>query len=176
MFEVIPAVDLSDGKLCRLAIGGPAPVDAFGHKRLAGASKFVVQEITKRFKADLETTELMKKSKMYVKGINDIPEIRAVNPGHLVRCGHSSPYDVNFGMEIGAAAVQLLIKDITGVTVANVKGSTIQYMATADAIKQRFVDPDLIAYYENLGFCFGRKPASVDIKFVKVEGAFERHL
>ena len=153
-----------------------APSDAFGHKRLAGASKYVVQELTKRFQADPETTELMKKTKMYIKDINDIPEIRAVNPGHLVRCGHSSPYDVNFGMEIGAAAVQLLLNDIFGVTVANVKGSTVQYMATADAIKQRYVDPDLIAFYENLGVCFGRNPVPIKMKFQKVEGAFERHL
>ena len=47
----------------------------------------------------------MKKVKMFVKGLYEIPEIREVRPGHLVRCGHSSAYDVNFGKEAGAAAV-----------------------------------------------------------------------
>ena len=41
MLEVIPAIDLSDGKLCRLAIGGPAPVDAFRGDPLAAAEAFI---------------------------------------------------------------------------------------------------------------------------------------
>ncbi len=153
-----------------------AGVDAFGHKRLAGASKYVVQEITKRFKADPDTLDLMKKTKMLVPGINDIPEIRAVNPGHLVRCGHASPYDVNFGKEVGGAAVLLLLNKISGVTVAGVAGDTVRYMATAEAIKQRYVDLNLVSFYEQLGTNFGRKAAAVTPKLVKIAGPVERHL
>ncbi len=76
-----------------------APADAFGHKRLAGAGNYVCQQLIKRLKADPSIKDLMKKTGMYVKGINEIPEVRAVAPGHLVRCGHSSAYDVNFGKE-----------------------------------------------------------------------------
>ena len=74
-----------------------AGVDAFGHKRLAGAGKYVCQELTKRLKADSEIPGLMQREKMFVKGVYEIPEVRSVLPGHLVRSGHSSPYDVNFG-------------------------------------------------------------------------------
>src|SRR3989338_8184947 len=116
-----------------------AGVDAFGHKRLAGAGRYVCQQLEKRFKADASVKDLMIKEKMYVKGIYEIPEVRSVVPGHLVRCGHSSPYDVNFGKEVGAAAVYLLTQNISSVTVAGIDGSTVLYMNTADAIKQRHV-------------------------------------
>ncbi len=153
-----------------------AAVDAFGHRRLAGAGKYVVQELTKRFKSDPETTDWMKKSKMYVKGINDIPEIRAVNPGHLVRCGHTSAFDANFGREVGAAAVLLLLNNLTGVTVVGISGNTIRYMNTIEAIRQRYVEESLISFYETLGVCFGRKPVKVEMAFQKIEGGIERHL
>jgi 6-phosphofructokinase 1 len=94
----------------------------------------------------------------------------------LVRCGHSSVYDVNFGKEAGAAAVVLLHGGMTGVTVAGVIGREIRYMNTTDAIKQRHVDPALVAYHEQLGVCFGRKPAVVNMEFKKIEGKIERPL
>jgi 6-phosphofructokinase 1 len=153
-----------------------ADADAFGHKRLTGAGKYVCNELTKRFKNDAETLSLMKREKMCVKGIYEIPEVRAVTPGHLVRCGHSSVYDVNFGKEAGAAAVVLLHGGMTGVTVAGVIGREIRYMNTTDAIKQRHVDPALVAYHEQLGVCFGRKPAVVNMEFKKIEGKIERPL
>ena len=153
-----------------------AGVDAFGHKRLAGAGKYVCQQFEKRFKADPGIKDLMIKEKMYVKGIYEIPEICAVSPGHLVRCGHSSPYDVNFGKEVGAAAVHLLAKNISGVTVAGIDGATILYMNTADAIKQRHVDGDLITYHENLGTCFGRPPKKLTLQTKELKGTPCRHL
>jgi 6-phosphofructokinase 1 len=153
-----------------------AGVDAFGHKRLAGAGKYVCHQLEKRFKADPEVRNLMVKEKMYVKGIYEIPEIRAVVPGHLVRCGHSSPYDVNFGREVGAAAVHLLCQNISGVTVAGIDGSTILYMPTAEAIKQRHVDPDLISYHENLGTCFGRPTQKLSLQAKEIKGKPSRHL
>ena len=93
-----------------------AGVDSFGHKRLAGAGKYVVHQLTKRFKADQSVTDLMKKEKMYVKDLYEVPEVRGVNPGHLVRCGHSSVYDVNFGKEAGGDIPQVWVTEKTDST------------------------------------------------------------
>lgn len=153
-----------------------AGVDAFGHKRLAGAANYVCQELSKRFKKDPATIESMKKINMYVKGICEAPEVRAVTPGHLVRCGHSSPYDVSFGKEVGASAVLLLLNGMSGVTVAGLSGQKVRYMETAEAIKQRHVDLNLVSFYEDLGVCFGRKPAKTDVKFERISPPVERHL
>ncbi len=151
-------------------------VDAFGHKRLAGAAKYVCDQLSKKFKADPSIKEFFKKHGLFVPGINEAPEVRSVTPGHLVRCGHSSPYDVNFGKECGAAAVLLLQKGITAVTVVGVNGNEVRYMTTADAIKQRHVDLAQVALYESMGVCFGRKPEQYQPVFKKVEGKVERHL
>ena len=150
--------------------------DAFGHKKLAGAGKFVCQQLTKRFKEDASIKEFMKEQKMFVEGIYEVPEIRSVAPGHLVRCGHASAYDANFGLEAGAAAVQLLMNDITGVTVVKVEGSEIRYVDTKKAIEQRHVDLDLVTLHEHLGMSFGRKKQAFKPTFKKVEGKIERHL
>lgn len=133
-----------------------AGIDAFGHKKLAGAAKYVCQDLEKRLKADSEVKKFMQETGQFVQATNEIPEIRSITPGHLVRCGSSSSYDVNFGKEAGAGAVLLLLRGITGVTVCGVKGSDIQYQKTADIIKQRHVDLNLVSLYENLGVCFGR--------------------
>ena len=152
-----------------------APVDAFGHKRLAGAGNYVCQQLTKRLKTDKEIVNLMKKSGMYVKGINEIPEVRAVTPGHLVRCGHSSAYDVNFGKEVGAGAFILLNQGITGVTVAGINDGKVRYMDTKEAIKQRFVDTHQVAIYETMGICFGRNSGTVNTEVKKLTGKIDRH-
>ena len=151
-------------------------VDAFGHKRLAGAASYVCQELTKRFKKDSSIAGAMKQINMFVKGLCEIPEVRAVTPGHLVRCGHSSAFDVNFGKEAGGAAVLLLLNNVSGVTVAGISGDKIKYMNTPEAIKQRHVDLNLVAFYEELGMCFGRKALKIKPQFEKVEGPIERHL
>lgn len=153
-----------------------APVDAFGHKRLAGAGNYVCQQLTKRLKADSSIPAAMKKAGMFVKGINEIPEVRAVTPGHLVRCGHSSAYDVNFGKEVGGGAFILLNQGITGVTVAGINGGKVRYMDTKEAIKQRHVDLQQVAIYEAMGICFGRAPGAVNTKAEKLSGIVERHL
>lgn len=153
-----------------------AGVDAFGHKKLAGAGKYAVQEITKRFKADPQIRDLMKKSRMYVEKMNEIPEIRSVVPGHLVRCGHSSAYDVCFGKEAGAAAVMLLHKGLVGVTIVGIDGENVRYMESKKAIVQRHVDLSQVEVYEQMGVCFGRKPGAYQPKFEKAEGKITRHL
>ena len=151
-----------------------AGVDSFGHKRLAGAGKFVVNQLTEKFKNDPDIAKFMKEEKLFVKGLYEIPEVRSVVPGHLVRCGHSSVYDVNFGKEAGASAVVLLKNGLSGVTVVGVSHGKIKYVQTADAIKQRYVDLSMVSFYENLGVCFGRKPEKVKIEIDKQQGAIER--
>jgi len=152
-----------------------APVDAFGHKRLAGAGNYVCQQLIKRLKADPSIKDLMTKTGMFVKGINEIPEVRAVTPGHLVRCGHSSAYDVNFGKEVGAAAYILLSQGISGVTVAGISNGNIRYIDTKEAIKQHLVNTHQVAIYEAMGTCFGRIPQKIQTRVEKLEQAKERH-
>jgi 6-phosphofructokinase 1 len=153
-----------------------AGVDAFGHKKLAGAGKYVRQQLEKRLKADPAVIEFMKKTGMHVPGIYVIPEVREVTPGHLVRSGGSSSYDVNFGYKAGAAAVLLLLEGKTGNTVVNVEGPRVSYLPTEEAIKRREVDVREIALFESLGTCFGRKPEKYVHEFVRVEGQAQRHL
>ena len=153
-----------------------AGVDAFGHKKLAGAGKYVCQELIKRFKTDGEITKFMRDCHMFVEGIHNIPETREVAPGHLVRCGFSSAYDVNFGMESGAAAVMLLQKGLTGVTVMGVYGDEIRYMKTKDAIQQRHVDLNLVAFFETIGICFGRKAVLFSPEFKEIKAIPERYM
>jgi 6-phosphofructokinase 1 len=153
-----------------------AGVDAFGHKKLAGAGKYVRQQIEKRLKADPEVIEFMKKTGMHVPGIYIIPEVREVTPGHLVRSGGSSAYDVNFGYKSGAAAVLLLLEGRTGNTVVNVEGQKISYLPTEEAIKRREVDVKEIALFESLGTCFGRKPEKYTYEFVEESRQPQRHL
>ncbi len=153
-----------------------AGIDSFGHKKLAGAGKYVRQELTARFKKDPSIKEFMKKEKMFVPMLYEIPEVREVTPGHLVRCGHSSAYDVNFGKEAGAAAVILLEKGISGVTIVEISGKKIRYVNTQEAIKQRQVNLDLIALYETMGICFGRRPQPFNPELEEVKGHIERYL
>ncbi len=138
-----------------------AGTDAFGHKKLAGSGKYVRGELEKRMNKDPEMKEFMKRIGSFVPGVYELPEIREVVPGHLVRSGLTSALDANFGKEAGAAAVKLLASGISGVTIVNVDGAgNIRYIPTAAAIKQRHVELGLVALYENLGICFGRAPGN----------------
>lgn len=144
-----------------------AGVDAFGHKKLAGAGKYIRQQLEKRLKADADVQAFMKRTGMYVPGIYVIPEVREVTPGHLVRSGHSSAYDVNFGYKAGAGAVLLLREGRTGNTVTGVEGFKVLYMPTTEAIKRREVDIKELALFESLGTCFGRKPVEFKAELVE---------
>jgi len=159
-----------------LLVDESAGVDAFGHKKLAGAGKYVRQQLEKRLKTDPDVKEFMKKTGMYVPGVYEIPEAREVTPGHLVRSGGSSAFDVNFGYKAGAAGVLLLLEGKSGNTIASVAGEKIHYMETAEAIKRRGVDVKEIALFEGLGTCFGRTPVKYAHFFEKVSGTPERHL
>jgi 6-phosphofructokinase 1 len=138
-----------------------AGVDSFGHKKLAGSGKYVAQEIQKRLKADAGMTAFMKREGLLVQGLNDLPEVRTITPSHLVRSGSSSAYDVNFGMQAGAGAVELLVKGIAGVTVVDYKDGKVTYLPTKEAIRQRHVSLGDVALYEQLGITFGRPTAAV---------------
>ncbi len=153
-----------------------AGMDSFGHKKLAGAAKYACQELTKRLKADPEIKGLMKQAHMYVEKMNEIPEVRSVVPGHLVRCGHSSAFDVCFGKEAGAAAVMLLQQGIVGVTIVGIDGAQVRYMESKKAIVQRHVDLDQVSVYEQMGVCFGRPVNAYTPKFEKAEGRIARHM
>jgi 6-phosphofructokinase 1 len=153
-----------------------AGVDSFGHKKLAGAAKFACQELSKRLKADPEVKDLMRKAGMFVEKMNEAPEVRSVVPGHLVRCGHSSAFDVCFGKEAGAAGVILLKQGITGVTIVGIDGNQIRYMESKKAIVQRHVDLDQVSVYEQMGVCFGRPLGAYKPVFEKAEGRIARHL
>jgi 6-phosphofructokinase len=118
----------------------------------------------------------MMREKLYVEGIQEIPEIRAVTLGHLVRCGRSSVYDVNFGKEVGASAVVLLTSGLSDVTVTGLRHGKIEYIPTAEAIKQRHVDLNTVALYEKLGLCFGRVAADTTLSFAQKQEAIERFL
>ncbi|MFC1809467.1 6-phosphofructokinase [Candidatus Omnitrophota bacterium] len=149
-------------------------IDAFGHKKLSGAGKYVVKELTNRLKNDDEIKTFMKEQGLFVEGLYEVPEVRDVNPGHLVRCGAASAYDVNFGKEAGAGAVRLLSEGITGVTVVKVIGKHISYMDTHEAIKQRHVDLEQVALYEQLGVCLGRVPVDYKPDFIRTTGTIDR--
>jgi 6-phosphofructokinase 1 len=151
-------------------------VDAFGHKKLAGAGKYVRQQIEKRMKADPEVREFMKRTGMYAPGVYEIPEVREIAPSHLVRSGQTSAYDVNFGYRTGAAAVLLLLEGRAGNTVVDLSGKKISYMPTSEAIKRREVDVSEVALFESLGICFGRKPQKFQYEAVQAKGVIERHL
>jgi 6-phosphofructokinase 1 len=152
-----------------------AGVDAFGHKKLAGAGRYVAQELGKRLKKDPGVKGFMERAGMFVPGVYEIPEVREVTPGHLVRSGQSSAYDVNFGMRAGAAAVFLLINGKTGTTVVSLNGKDIHYLPTAEAIKRREVDRDELALFESLGTCFGRKPEKYLYQMTELTEVKERY-
>ncbi len=173
-YMIVVAEGIKDAGGHEIVDENSAP-DAFGHKRLAGAGTYVSQQLSKRLKADNSIQGLMIKAGMYVKGINEIPEVRAVTPGHLVRCGHSSAYDVNFGKEVGAGAFILLNQGIFGVTVAGISAGKVRYMETKEAIKQRYVDTNQVSIDAAQGICFGRSQGSVNTQPVKLSVAPERH-
>jgi len=143
-------------------------IDAFGHKKLSGAAKYVRKMLETRLQNDSEIKTFMKETGMFIEGMNETPEIREVNPGHLVRCGQTSAYDVNFGRSVGAGAVTLLTKGVSGVTVVGVDGRDIAYMPSKQAIVQRHVDLEEISLYEAMGICFGREPKKFEPKLLEV--------
>lgn len=148
--------------------------DAFGHRKLMGAGKYVVKQIEDRIKADQEIRQFMKKTGQFVEGVYEIPEVREIRPSHLVRCGFSTAVDSNFGLEVGSAAVELISRGVFGVTVVSYRGGKIEYMDVADAIVQRHVDQSDIVMAETLGMSFGRKRERGSVEAIKITGVPQR--
>jgi 6-phosphofructokinase 1 len=172
-YTIVVAEGMTDAKGEQI-FDESAGTDAFGHKKLAGAGKYVRKRLEGIMKKDPEMKEFMERNGILVSGVYELPEIREVTPGHLVRAGASSAYDVNFGREAGAAAVILLTKGLAGNTVVKVRGTTITYKPTADVIKQRHVDLNTVSFFEKLGTCFGRKPGEYIPEVAEEKGAIER--
>ncbi|MDR1965747.1 MAG: 6-phosphofructokinase [Synergistaceae bacterium] len=168
MYSIVVAEGIKgeDGKL----FTDGASNDAFGHVKLAGAAKYVRSALEERMRSDPEIEKFMKDSGMYVEGVLEIPEVREVTPGHLVRSGGTSAYDVSFGKEIGGAAVVLLLEGISGVTVYGIADGEIRYMPTKQAIVQRYVNLEMVSYYEQMDVCFGRHPKPFEPSFKNNDG------
>jgi len=145
--------------------------DSFGHQKLGGVGANISKTLQDYSREDADYwRSVFDRNGVFIEGINKLPEVRDLLPGHLVRCGHSTPYDVSFGKQCGGAAVTLLLNGITGVTVAGICEGEIRYMPIKDAIKQRYVNLKDVEFYEKLGVCFGRKQVSEyrpDLKQVK---------
>ncbi|MCB1172592.1 MAG: 6-phosphofructokinase [Leptospiraceae bacterium] len=170
---VLVAEGLRDANGEELVDKTAAP-DSFGHRPLIGAGKYVVRELEERLKNDPDIRGFMQETHQLVAGLYEVPEVRDVRPGHLVRCGHTTAFDVSFGLQVGAGALELARKGIFGVTVAAFREGEVQYMDCARAIEQRYVDLAEITLYESFGICFGRKPVDTEIKFTKIERRPER--
>ncbi|MBU2228785.1 6-phosphofructokinase [Patescibacteria group bacterium] len=151
-----------------------ARADSFGHKKLAGAGKYVAKILEERLEKDPEIKQFMKEQGMFVEGLYEIPEVRAIVPSHLVRSGFTSSYDANFGIEAGAGAVYLLLDGIHNVTVTGYQNGTFSYMDIAEAIARRSVDLEKVELYEQIGFCFGRVRKDFTAKHKKVKGKIDR--
>jgi 6-phosphofructokinase 1 len=144
--------------------------DAFGHRKLMGAGRYVVKQIEDRIKVDQEIKDFMKRTGQFVAGVYEIPEVREIRPSHLVRCGFSSAVDSNFGLEVGSAAVELVHQGVFAVTVVSYNAGKIEYMDVKDAIVQRHVDLNDAALYEALGVSFGRPPVKTSATAQKITG------
>lgn len=151
-----------------------AGTDAFGHKKLAGAGKYVRQQLEDRMKDDPKIKDFMKEMGLFVEGVYEAFEVREIVPEHLVRCGNASAYDTNFGFEAGAAAVLLLLEGKSGVTVTGIKGNQVSYIPAEKAIEQRHVDLDQVPLYEAAGITFGRKSENFKPKFSEYKGQVDR--
>ena len=152
--------------------------DSFGHVKLRGFGANLRKQLESLAKDDKDYWKtILSENGTYIKGINEIPEVRDILPGHLVRCGYSTPYDISFGKQCGGSAVLLLLKGKTGVTVVGLEEGKIKYMPIKDAIKQRHVNPKDVEFYEQLGVCFGRKPKDSFVPVIEeVEGKIIRYM
>jgi len=146
-----------------------ASTDSFGHKKLGGTGKFVRSSLASRMKQDAEMEHFMKSQGLFVEEMNVLPEIRETVPGYLIRSGNTTALDANFGKDTGASAVILIANGITGVTVTGIKDGKINYIKTHKAIKQRFVDLNMVSFYETMGVCFGRKPEKFTPEFEEID-------
>lgn len=150
--------------------------DSFGHQRLTGVGQYIRANLENYMKIDPDWQRVLKEQAIFVEGIYEYPEIRELQLGHLVRAGDTSAYDVTFGKQGGGAAVQLMKANIFGVTVVGIEANEINYLPVEEAIKQRYVDLDEIAFHEALGVCFGRETPEIKPTFVQHKGKIHRYM
>ena len=101
---------------------------------------------------------------MFVEGLYEIPEVRSVSPGHLVRCGHSSVYDVNFGKEVGAASVNEIHSIAAVDTVVNPSLAMVSRIINNlafDLMKRRQLYADQI-FFHNLNGIHLNQAGNID--------------
>jgi len=174
-YSIVVAEGLQDASGSNITDESVA-TDAFGHKKLSGAGKYVRDQLTSRLKKDPEVKQFMQEVGMFIPELYEIPEVREVVPGHLIRSGVSSAFDVNFGIQVGGGAVVLLANGVTSVTVQDMQNGEIRYLPTKKAIEQRHVDLRFVSFYEALGYCFGRKPEKYTPSYSENKGVIERHM
>lgn len=167
-YVIVVSEGLSDATGERLT-DNSLGIDSFGHKKLGGTGKYVREQLMERIKNDPQIEGFMKQQGLYVEKMNAYPEIRETVPGYLIRSGQTSAIDANFGKDAGAGAVILLISGITGVTVTGLSAGKVQYVDTDKIIKQRFVNEQIIVFYEKMGICFGRVPHCFEMQSEKLE-------
>lgn len=160
----------------KMVIDDHVVADAFGHRKLAGAGRYVRDQLQLRLNDDPEVRDAMRELGLYVPKLFEVPEVREVVPAHLVRAGDTSVYDVVFGKHAGAGAVLLLLAGVTGVTVSWADGQNVSYLRTAQAIKQHHVDLAIVSLYEELGVCFGRRPERYDPELRELKKPSLRYL
>ena len=144
--------------------------DSFGHRKLIGAGNYVVKQLEARIKNDSDIKPFMQRTGQFVEGVYEKPEVREIRPSHLMRCGFTSAVDATFGLEAGAAAIELIDSGTFGVTVNSFRGGKVEYMNVGDAIEQRHVNENDVALYEQMGVCFGRKPAALKVTTERIGG------
>ena len=135
--------------------------DAFGHKKLGGSGRYLREELAARVAKDDGIRAAYRELGLFVERMNEVPEVREVVPGYLVRSGPTSALDANYGLDLGTGAVYLLLQGLSGVTVTGFKRGEIHYMRAEDAIRTRLVDERLVSLYEASGVCFGRTRSAV---------------
>ena len=132
--------------------------DKFGHVELGGAGDYVRRALTERLKDDEELQAFLKSMGLFIQDQYEIPEVKVVNPGHLVRCGVAEAYDAIFGQKIGVGGVALALNGDFGYGVIDVKGKIIEKMPIRDMRMKKVVDLDEVALFEEMGYHFGRDP------------------
>ncbi len=144
--------DLRTGEL----ITSSSELDHFGHVQLGGAGEYIVSIIKKKLKEDNELKEFLDKHGVFIKGVQETPNVRAVNLGHTIRAGISDAYDATQGQKYGAAAIECIKRNMFGIGIADVKSDKILTMPIGKLRQQRPVNMETVALYEKMGYNFGR--------------------
>ena len=117
----------------------------------------ICNAVSKNRKGDVETTKILPL------------ESRYYNTLILGPCGRGKTTQMILPM-----LQQDLANLDCGVTVVDVNNGKIRYMPTAEAIAQRFVNLDNIAFYEQMDVCFGRRRQQYNAVVEELHGEADR--